>query len=691
MRKFLAIFMVFIIVFSVCACSGGDNDKERDCGLYITVEADDVFVVSYGTDEGSESMGNADEDEPIKAGEVVHFDIAGKNAEKKADYVLDYSVCIYDKDMEVINVASFRDNFGNMAKVEITVTEDHHIIHTGDSVSCGGNVIVDIAQTTPEDGISLAVPSVFVADNEDAETAINTAIADLNTAFLGSEKDAYKTAYDTNYAAAATGDAKSAFSMSRTVRALCGDGYMLSFRMVDRASLATESVLKIFGVSYDVETGKEIKFADLSDDYDALRSFCAERILTATVDEERFKGENMVFNEGYTETLSSLVSDGHWYFSDEGMVIIANPGEIAPVASGFFEFTIPYSELDGKLSDRWMPAEHNADYGCVSATYDLENDGLITVGQPLDDANFAITVTGNVYDVGVYTANLKNDGSYVLVSQLRYCSDMSRGGAFPINAPIGDSSTVVFIGYTTADGVRHSKTVSADPDYNRLYIQDLDGDEDGLVINSGYVCDLVSEGRSAAIEFASGKLTVTQGDEAYTLESPIVSAEKIALYDIDGDCAFEIFVSGKDASDEALTCAYKLDGTLCEFLNATGSLAGFNGHLAVLSTDFEFSGTLTLIRHYGCSYNDEGVLVSNYGEKPDTYAIADGTELTLAHDLTVDGVLSKAGTKIYPYHTDASGYIECTNSDGEYFRLLISRSADGSWSAAGTPVSDLFV
>lgn len=683
MRKFLALFLALTMIFALCACSGDKEEKERDCGIYITMEADDVYTVSCGTDEGSDSVKNADKDKPIPVGDVLHFDIGGKYAENKADHIIDYSICIYDKDMNVINVVSFSDNFGNMAKIEITVTADHHIIHTGDSISCGGKVIVDISQTAPETGITLAVPVVSIEDNEDAEAKINAAIADLGATFLGSEKDAYKSIYDANIAAAGSGATETDFSMARTVRTERGDEAMLSFRMVDRATLANESSLEIFGVSYDAESGEELKFADLSDNTEALRSFCAEKILTATTEEERFKVENMVFNTGYTDTLSALVSDGHWYFNSEGMVIAVNPGEIAAEDSGFFEFTIPYSELDGKLDERWLPCEYDADYGCVSATNDASD--LIMVGEAPEEYDFALTVTGNVYDLCVYSVNY-NGGSYVLVSQLRYCSDISCGGAFPINAELSAEPSV-YVAYSTADGVRHERLIAKDASGNPLII-DPNGGEGGLAIHSGYVCDLISDGSSAAIEFAPGKLTVTMGNDVFEVETSVMSKATLMLYDIDGDCEFEVFVSGDDSTGDPVSNGYKLAGELYEIISASGYISRFNGNRVTVGIDFEFAGTLPLILNYGCTYAEDGAL--SLAAASSTYAFDGEVKLTLKADLSANGVTCMAGTELTLKSTDAETFIDCVNAEGTALRLNISKAADGSRMIGDIPVSNLF-
>ena len=81
MRKFIAIALAFCCVLSLCACGKKDaGEAERECGVYITMQASDVFTVSCGTDAGSDSFGNADKS-AIEAGTVVHFDFAGDKAE----------------------------------------------------------------------------------------------------------------------------------------------------------------------------------------------------------------------------------------------------------------------------------------------------------------------------------------------------------------------------------------------------------------------------------------------------------------------------------------------------------------------------------------------------------------------------------------------------------------------------------
>ena len=55
MRRIAAILLALLLVLGLCACGKKtETVKMRDCGVYVTIEADDIYTVSYGTDAGSE-------------------------------------------------------------------------------------------------------------------------------------------------------------------------------------------------------------------------------------------------------------------------------------------------------------------------------------------------------------------------------------------------------------------------------------------------------------------------------------------------------------------------------------------------------------------------------------------------------------------------------------------------------------
>ena len=156
MRRFTAALMALILIFTLCACGKKDNgDAERECGVYITMEADDVFTVSCGTEQGSESYSNADKS-AIAVGDVIHFDFAGEKADSSEPVEIDYSICIYDENLDTIAVRSFTDDFSNHARIDITVTADHRIINS--NAGSSGDVVIEMSDVTAEDGVTYMTP-----------------------------------------------------------------------------------------------------------------------------------------------------------------------------------------------------------------------------------------------------------------------------------------------------------------------------------------------------------------------------------------------------------------------------------------------------------------------------------------------------------------------------------------------------
>jgi len=148
MRRAFSLFLAIIMVFTLCSCGKEETEElERECGVYITVEASDIYAVSCGTENGSETCQHAD-GTPISIGEVIHFDFAGDGA-NTASCPMNYSIGIMDKALESLAVKPFSDDFGNLARIDITVTADHHIAYSGSSASCGGDVTVSFPTTRP--------------------------------------------------------------------------------------------------------------------------------------------------------------------------------------------------------------------------------------------------------------------------------------------------------------------------------------------------------------------------------------------------------------------------------------------------------------------------------------------------------------------------------------------------------------
>ena len=685
MRKLFAAILAIAMLFSLCACGNKDVEEvERDCGVYITVQAADVFTVSCGTIEGSDAYKNED-GSVIAPGTVIHFDFAGGAAEGSEEAIIDYSICAYDESLGIIADNSFSDDFANKARYDIVITEDHHILYDGEEYSCGGDMIVTYENTAPADGVSLMVPTVSIPSRPEVADKINSAIEGYNATFTGEMYTANKDAYGKDNPDNASLEP---FSMSRTVRVIRGDSKVLSFRMADRANLGTKTTLAITCHSFDPQTGDEISIDDLSADSAAFKDYCAERVLVATTEEERFLTESMIFVDGYTDNIRNLISDGHWYLSADGLMIAANPGDISV---GYYEFTIPYEDLADYLKEEYLPAELSGDYGNASLQYakDVTAESLSLIGAEPDDSidSMIVTVAGNIYNVNVYTGKYSTDsGKFTPDLQVVYCSDMMRGAALAINrAPA--STPDLMLSFTCPDGTVRQLLISTDSANGGLLLMDLQGGNEGVVVKSSTKYDLNGDGSEETVKIVSGdSVSVAVGKE--TVETPVKTEAVMRLYDLNGDGKMEIYVSGKLESGESATCCYTYDKSLAALGEPIDGIVNeFNGNRLFVLGEIDVLGVhpVNLVYYYDFSANQ---LVQMTGFE----YIFDGEEmLTAAVAMAMkDGTAINAGTGVYLKSTDGESYVKVTTSDGKSGTLSITKDAMGQWTINGQPVSLCF-
>lgn len=93
--------------------------------------------------------------------------------------------------------------------------------------------------------------------------------------------------------------------------------------------------------NFDAKTGKLLTFKDIVNDAAVACTFIEDYILqqTKTIEHPEY------LLEGYEDNIKDILQDDTWYFSDRGVIIIANEYIITPHAVGRLEFTIPYSEF----------------------------------------------------------------------------------------------------------------------------------------------------------------------------------------------------------------------------------------------------------------------------------------------------------------------------------------------------------
>lgn len=700
MRKFIAIALAFCCVLSLCACGKKDTgEKERECGVYITMEANDVFTVSCGTDEGSDSFKNADET-AIAAGTVIHFDFAGDKADSTERADIEYSICLYDKDLNIIEAKSFVDDFSNNARVDITVTEDHKIINAN-AAKNGGDVVIDMTTASGKDGVRYMSPTVFMSERSEAADKINESLRAMETEYTTKTyQDNY--GHYTQNIGDGTAQGLSAFSMSRTIRSERADSSIVSLRIVDRASLGTTSTLKISGSTFNSQTGEEIKLSDLSDSSEKIVNAVSEKILVSFNEDPKYQG--VFFNEGYSETIKSLVSNGHWYLSADGIVIIANPGEIADAAAGFYEFTVSYDELGDVINKDFIPSSDlSGSEGDVSVAFTADSKAsdltLLGSAAATDIKSLLLSASGNVYDLDVYTINYNESAkTYTLVQQVLACSDMSDGAALAINAELEGTTPTMVVRFKLADGTHEIRLLSLDENgavkvtnpcasagtviTSRLpYSGDIDGDNKEETINTS----TDAQGLVVLNVEASGKTA--------EVSTGIKEIGSIRLFDLDGDGAKEIYLDGKDADGQAITCAAFYSAAETQPLH----LALFDSQSYALGTIKDFSDGKLVV-------DNEMNILGTYKVK-NVYTLADKSFSKASGDIVFDnnttyvtttksitlsnGSLLATGTKLRFTSTDGSSVINFVTDGGFTGSIPIASSSSG-WTISGQPDTSYF-
>lgn len=699
MRRFAAMIMALILILTLCACGKKDDgNKERECGVYITVEADDVYTVSYGTEDGSENCSHAD-GSAISVGEVIHFDFAGEKAEGTEPAEIDYSICVYDADLNILAVRSFTDDFSNHARVDITVTADHKIINA--NAGSSGDIVIEMENASAGDGVTYMIPRVAMPARAEAADALNSGIKELNDVFTGDQLSANKDAYAANVGDG-TAEGLTAFSMDRTVRVARADSSVISFRMVDRVSLGTVSTLAITGHSYDPQTGAELKLADLGDDTEKLVNAIAEDILTSFNEDEQYK--DTFFLEGYTDILRSLISDGHWYLTGEGIVIIANPGEISELEKGFYEFLVDFDVIKGIVDERFIPAEREGDEGSVNAVFaaDADSSAFTLLGSEAskDIKSIVVSAEGSIYDVSVYTIKYyAESGSYTPVRQILFCSDMTDGAALAVNTELSGTDPGMVVSFTLGDGTVETRLLALDEN-GGLKVIDPNA-KNGKIITDRlpYSADLDGDKTEEAVDTSAdseGRLVVSVGSAGETAQvtTDINTVSSIRLCDLEGSGNTGIYIDGTTLDGKQITCVLFFDSSDAEPLQAAsfgsdsfaeGSIKEFAEGKLILDTNMNILGTYKVKNTYTLS---DGVFTREGG---DISFDNEGVFVTTSKSITLtNGSILKSGTSLRFTSTDGSSVINFVTDGGFTGSIAIANSGSG-WTIDGQPDTSYFV
>lgn len=130
-----------------------------------------------------------------------------------------------------------------------------------------------------------------------------------------------------------------------------------------------------FARNYDAKTGATLTMADLGADVGALALDNAVTFVNTIQD----SGSALFFEkvQAENESVRSMLNDGNFYLSKDGLVLIDGQYLLQPYAGGILEFTTSYDDLDGKLNDAY--ALDGGVTNCISGMgmYTFDQNGAL--------------------------------------------------------------------------------------------------------------------------------------------------------------------------------------------------------------------------------------------------------------------------------------------------------------------------
>lgn len=209
-----------------------------------------------------------------------------------------------------------------------------------------------------------------------------------------------------------------------------------------------------FTQNFDTVTGEEVFLADLSSDENALREFLLNYL------DSLIKEDDYWFYEDYIDYLPMAIADNFWHFSNEGLVIICDTYLIAPYAAGIIRFTVPYSELNGLIYDKWLPTETADPTGVAEITVaDSSSEGYPNSELFTDNvvygagSEFQLLTSTMITDVRLYSAVLLDDGSYMDIDLLYAANRLTASDVLCVFSTLSSTEIMTF-SYTDASGAQ---------------------------------------------------------------------------------------------------------------------------------------------------------------------------------------------------------------------------------------------
>ena len=200
--------------------------------------------------------------------------------------------------------------------------------------------------------------------------------------------------------------------------------------------------------AFDAETGERLSLSDVAINADALSMQLEEQVL-----QQMEQAPEQYFSEAQ-QWVPQLLEDGCWYFSEDGVVLLSNPGVLAPYSAGTLKFTATYEALTGLLDERWIPdpaADSQGEPQIALTADDGAPAPTETVQADTSGAEMVLWTDGVLEDFRIWRVT-SSDGVTWYRGGCCYAADrLEDGQAVGLTAMLPDVMTNVMISYT-ADG-----------------------------------------------------------------------------------------------------------------------------------------------------------------------------------------------------------------------------------------------
>ncbi len=296
---------------------------------------------------------------------------------------------------------------------------------------------------------NLLEASVTLADGGEAEAAINEALSAYHAYREAQAASCLEMAREAQAASAETGLPFTGYAVTDQADAGRVDGAVVSvvFTAVDNTGGAHGNTAAT-AMNFEAATGRQLTVADLGDDREALNG-----AVTAAV--EAAIAANP---EGYypyaADEAASLLTDGGWYFSDQGLTVLCDPYRMAPYAAGVLRFTVPYAELTGILADDWMPGTAAEGGGTPEAALaeDGVPDAIAAVTADEGGSPIAVTTDGPLRDVRVRRVSSTDGETWYAGALCLYLNRLLPGETVSVAAMLPDAMTNLMLTCETDNG-----------------------------------------------------------------------------------------------------------------------------------------------------------------------------------------------------------------------------------------------